>query len=177
MLNRVVLVGRLTRDPDLRYTPNGVAVANFTVASNRPFTNQQGQREADFINCVVWRRQAENLANYMNKGSLVGVDGRIQTRSFDDQEGKRVFITEVVAESIQFLESKGGSTGGQSNTQGSQGYNQNQNQPSQANQNQFNQNNNNQNNNNQNTQGNKDGENPFQDSGEPIDISDDDLPF
>ncbi|MFD2658094.1 MULTISPECIES: single-stranded DNA-binding protein [Gracilibacillus] len=172
MLNRVVLVGRLTKDPDLRYTPNGVAVANFTIACNRPFTNQQGQREADFINCVTWRRQAENLANYMGKGSLIGVDGRIQTRSFDNQEGQRVFMTEVMAESIQFLESKGGSTGGQPNAQGSQGYNQNQNQPSQANQNQFNQNNNNQNN-----QGNNDGGNPFQDSGEPIDISDDDLPF
>lgn len=170
MLNRVVLVGRLTRDPDLRYTPNGVAVANFTIACNRPFTNQQGQREADFINCVVWRRQAENLANYMNKGSLIGVDGRIQTRSFDDQEGKRVFITEVLAESIQFLESKGGPTGGQPNMQEPPGYNQNQNQPSQANQNQFNQNN-------SNNQGNSEPSNPFQDSGEPIDISDDDLPF
>ncbi|SHN33236.1 MULTISPECIES: single-stranded DNA-binding protein [Gracilibacillus] len=178
MLNRVVLVGRLTKDPDLRYTPNGVAVANFTVACNRPFSNQQGEREADFINCVTWRRQAENLANYMGKGSLIGVDGRIQTRSFDNQEGQRVFMTEVVADSIQFLESRGGSGGGQPNTQGSQGYNQNpnQNQPSQANQNQFNQNNNNQNNN-QNNQGNNSGDNPFQDSGEPVDISDDDLPF
>ena len=73
------LVGRLTRDPELRYTPNGVAVANFTVAVNRTFINQQGEREADFINCVVWRRQAENVANYLKKGSLVGVDGRIQT--------------------------------------------------------------------------------------------------
>ncbi|UOQ49587.1 single-stranded DNA-binding protein [Gracilibacillus caseinilyticus] len=175
MLNRVVLVGRLTKDPDLRYTPNGVAVANFTVACNRPFSNQQGQREADFINCVTWRRQAENLANYMGKGSLVGVDGRIQTRSFDNQEGQRVFMTEVVADSIQFLETKGGSGGGQPNNQGSQGYNPNQNQPSQGNQNQnqFNHNNNNNNNN----QGNSGNENPFQDSGEPIDISDDDLPF
>ncbi len=117
MLNRVVLVGRLTKDPDLRYTPNGVAVANFTVAVNRPFSNQQGNREADFINCVIWRRQAENLANYMKKGSMIGVDGRIQTRSFDGQDGKRVFITEVVAESVQFLESKGSSQGGQ-NMQG-----------------------------------------------------------
>src|SRR5690625_4794960 len=88
MMNRAVLVGRLTRDPDLRYTPNGVAVANFTLAVNRPFTNQQGERDADFINCVVWRRQAENLANYMKKGSMVGVDGRIQTRTYEDQDGK-----------------------------------------------------------------------------------------
>lgn len=109
MLNRVVLVGRLTRDPELRYTPNGVAVANFTIAINRPFRNQQGEQEADFINCVAWRKQAENLANYMRKGSMIGVDGRIQTRSYDNQEGKRVYVTEVLAENIQFLESRGAS--------------------------------------------------------------------
>lgn len=116
MLNRVVIVGRLTKDPDLRYTPNGVAVANFTVAVNRPFSNQQGNREADFINCVIWRTQAENLAKYMSKGSMVGVDGRIQTRNFEGQDGKRVFMTEVVAESVQYLESKNSS---QSNNQSS----------------------------------------------------------
>src|SRR5690625_144114 len=104
MMNRAVLVGRLTRDPDLRYTPNGVAVANFTLAVNRPFTNQQGERDADFINCVVWRRQAENLANYMKKGSMVGVDGRIQTRTYEDQDGKTVYVTEVVADNVHFLE-------------------------------------------------------------------------
>ncbi|KAB8136845.1 single-stranded DNA-binding protein [Gracilibacillus oryzae] len=174
MLNRVVLVGRLTKDPDLRYTPSGVAVANFTIAVNRPFSNQQGQREADFINCVVWRRPAENLANFMNKGSLIGVDGRVQTRSYDDPDGKRVFVTEIVADSVQFLESKGGSQGGQPGGQGSQGYNQNQNQSNQNQMNQYNQNNNQ---NNSNNQGNNNGDNPFQDSGEPIDISDDDLPF
>ena len=106
MLNRAVIVGRLTKDPELRYTPNGVAVANFTVAVNRPFRNQQGEQEADFINCVTWRKQAENLANYMRKGSLIGVDGRIQTRSCENQEGRRVWVTEVLAESIQFLEYK-----------------------------------------------------------------------
>src|SRR5690625_3231258 len=99
MLNRVVLVGRLTRDPELRYTPNGVAVANGTIAVNRPFKNQQGENEADFINFVVWRKQAENLANYMKKGNQIGVDGRIHTRSFDGQDGKKVFVTEVLAES------------------------------------------------------------------------------
>lgn len=104
MLNRVVLVGRLTRDPELRFTPNGVAVANFTLAVNRPFSNQQGEREADFINCVVWRKPAENVANFLKKGSLAGVDGRVQTRSYDNNEGRRVFVTEVVAESVQFLE-------------------------------------------------------------------------
>lgn len=106
MINRVVLVGRLTRDPDLRYTPSGIAVANFTVACNRPFKNEQGESEADFINCVTWRKQAENLAHYMKKGSMIGVDGRIQTRTYDNSEGKRVWVTEVLAESIQFLEYK-----------------------------------------------------------------------
>src|SRR5690606_27033556 len=105
-MNRTILVGMLTKDPELRYTPNGVAVANFTVAVNRPFKNQAGEQEADFINCVAWRKQAENLANYMCKGSLIGVDGRIQTRSYENQEGKRVWVTEVLAESIQFLEYK-----------------------------------------------------------------------
>ncbi len=109
MLNRVVIVGRLTRDPDLRYTSTGVAVANFTVAANRPFKNQQGEQEADFINCVTWRKQAENLTQYMKKGNLIGVDGRIQTRSYENQEGKMVYVTEVLAESIQFLESRGSS--------------------------------------------------------------------
>ena len=160
MLNRVVLVGRLTRDPDLRYTPSGVAVANFTLAVNRPFTNQQGNREADFINCVVWRRPAENLANYMKKGSQVGVDGRLQTRTYEGQDGKTVFVTEVVADSVQFLEPKNASSGGGQRTSGfqpNQGYNQNP-YPNQPNQNQPD-------------------DNPFQNDGEPIDISDDDLPF
>ncbi|GIN08691.1 single-stranded DNA-binding protein 2 [Shouchella clausii] len=107
MLNRVMLVGRLTKDPTLKYTPNGVAVANFTLAVNRPFSNQQGEREADFINCVIWRKPAENVANFLKKGSLAGVDGRVQTRSYENNESKRVFVTEVVAESVQFLEPKG----------------------------------------------------------------------
>lgn len=111
MMNRVVLVGRLTRDPELRYTPSGVAVATFTLAVNRNFTNQQGEREADFINCVVWRRPAENVANYLKKGSLAGVDGRLQTRSYEDQTGRRVFVTEVVADSVQFLEPKSAAAG------------------------------------------------------------------
>lgn len=112
MINRVVLVGRLTKDPELRYTANGIAVATFTLAVNRPFSNQQGNREADFINTVVWRKQAENVANFLKKGSLAGVDGRIQTRSFDNNEGRRIFMTEVVAESVQFLEPRGSSQGG-----------------------------------------------------------------
>src|SRR5690625_4886765 len=139
MINRVVLVGRLTRDPDLRYTSSGIAVANFTIAVNRPFSNQQGEREADFINCVIWRKPAENLANYMSKGSLIGVDGRIQSRSYDGQDGKRVYVTEVVADSVQFLESRssnrGASTdGGQGSGNNQQGQDQNQQQEPNQNQ-------------------------------------------
>ncbi|MBD8005599.1 single-stranded DNA-binding protein [Bacillus norwichensis] len=166
MMNRVVLVGRLTKDPDLRYTPNGVPVANFTLAVNRTFTNQQGEREADFVNCVIWRRPAENVANFLKKGSLAGVDGRLQTRSYDDQNGKRVYVTEVVADSVQFLEPRGAASqdrgrdvggnpygGGDQRSQGSsygdqrnQGYT-------------------------------RTDEDPFSNDGQPIDISDDDLPF
>lgn len=102
MINRVVLVGRLTRDPELRYTPNGTAVTTFTLAVNRNFKNANGEQQADFINCVVWRKAAENVANYLRKGSLAGVDGRIQTRTYDNNEGRRVYVTEVVAESVQF---------------------------------------------------------------------------
>lgn len=104
MLNRVILVGRLTRDPDLRYTANGgVAVTRFTVAVNRKFTNQQGEREADFINIVTWRALAENCGNYLKKGSLVAIEGRIQTRSYENQEGRTVYVTEVVADDVRFL--------------------------------------------------------------------------
>jgi len=111
MINRVILVGRLTKDPDLRFTPSGVAVATFTLAVNRPFTNQNGERDADFIQVIVWRKAAEAVANYLRKGSLAGVDGRIQTRSYEAQDGRRVYVTEVVAESVQFLESKNKSQG------------------------------------------------------------------
>lgn len=106
MINRVVLVGRLTKDPELKYTQGGVAVTRFTLAVNRTFTNQQGQREADFVNCVTWRKQAENTANFLRKGSLAGVEGRIRTSNFEGKDGNRVFMTEVVADSIQFLEPK-----------------------------------------------------------------------
>lgn len=118
MINQVVLVGRLTRDPDLRYTPNGVAVATFNLAVNRNFTNQNGNREADFINCVIWRKSAEALANYAHKGSLIGVTGRIQTRSYDNQQGQKIYVTEVICENFQLLEpkSKNNQQNGQSNT-------------------------------------------------------------
>ncbi|WP_270693146.1 single-stranded DNA-binding protein [Enterococcus malodoratus] len=106
MINNVVLVGRLTKDPDLRYTANGTGVATFTLAVNRNFTNQDGNREADFINCVIWRKSAETLANYARKGTLLGVIGRIQTRSYENQQGQRVYVTEVVAENFKLLESR-----------------------------------------------------------------------
>ena len=115
MINNVVLVGRMTRDAELRYTPSNVAVATFTLAVNRTFKSQNGEREADFINVVMWRQQAENLANWAKKGSLIGATGRIQTRSYDNQQGQRVYVTEVVAENFQMLESRSvreGQTGG-----------------------------------------------------------------
>jgi len=106
MLNRVILIGRLTKDPELRYTPNGVAVTTFTLAVERNYTNQQGQREADFINIVTWRNLAETVANYLKKGRLIAVEGRIQIRNYENNEGKRVYVTEVVADNVRFLESK-----------------------------------------------------------------------
>ena len=106
MINNVVLVGRMTRDAELRHTPQNQAVATFTLAVNRNFKNQSGEREADFINCVIWNRQAENLANWAKKGALIGITGRIQTRSYDNQQGQRVYVTEVVADNFQLLESR-----------------------------------------------------------------------
>ncbi|MDD2470160.1 MAG: single-stranded DNA-binding protein [Bacilli bacterium] len=106
-MNKTFLVGHLTKDPELKYLSNNTAVATFTVAVNRTFTNQSGEREADFIPVVVWRKQAENVKKYLNKGSLVGIDGRIQTRNYENQEGKRVYVTEVVADNVQFLGPKG----------------------------------------------------------------------
>lgn len=105
MINNVVVVGRLTRAVDLRYTSNGTAYASFTLATDRPFKNQNGERETDFINCVMWRKPAENLANYTKKGSLIGVEGRIQTRNYENEQGQRVYVTEVLAERFSFLES------------------------------------------------------------------------
>lgn len=167
MINRVVLVGRLTKDPELRYTPAGVANARFTLAVSRPFANQQGEREADFINCVVWRKQAENTANYLKKGSLAGIEGRIQTGSYEGQDGKRVYTTDVIADSVQFLEPRGqnnapggGETPGQPNTpgtayNGSNGRNGANTTPNYT----------------------RVEEDPFSNSGGPIEVSDDDLPF
>ena len=105
MINRVVLVGRLTKDPVLRKTANGASVVSFTVACTRRF-KQEGQPDADFINTVTWNKTADIVSQYTHKGSLVGVEGRIQTRSYDDKDGKRVYVTEVVADSVQCLERK-----------------------------------------------------------------------
>ncbi|MGM1045805.1 single-strand binding protein [Paenibacillus uliginis N3/975] len=161
MLNRVILIGRLTRDPELRYTPAGVAVTQFTLAVDRPFTGQGGEREADFIPVVTWRQLAETCANYLRKGRLTAVEGRIQVRNYENNEGKRVYVTEVIADNVRFLESNRDSSGGggnreessfgggSSNSGGNRG-------------------------NNNNSRNNQD---PFSDEGKPIDISDDDLPF
>lgn len=175
MINRTVLVGRLTRDPDLRYTASGAAVATFTVAVNRQFTNASGEREADFINCVIWRKAAENFANFTHKGSLIGVDGRIQTRSYDNQQGTRVYVTEVVVENFSLLESKSQSSQQQGNA----------NNQSSAPQSSSSSNNNanpfggaSSNNNSNTTQPNDSATvDPFANNGQQIDISDDDLPF
>lgn len=168
MINRVVLVGRLTKDPELRYTQNGDAVASFTLAVNRTYTNQNGDREVDFINCVIWRKPAENVANFLKRGSLAGVEGRIQTRNYEGQDGKRVYITEVQADSVQFLEPKGSGASYNQNQGGNQHQKQSGNQ--QGNQNQkpqdfpF-------------SGQQKPNEDPFADNGQPIDIDDSDLPF
>lgn len=114
MINRTVLVGRLVRDPEYRTTPSGVQVATFTLAVNRTFTNQQGEREADYINCVVFRKTAENVNQYLSKGKLAGVDGRLQSRSYENKEGQKVFVTEVVCDNVQFLEPKDSQNGSNS---------------------------------------------------------------
>ena len=168
MINNVVLVGRMTRDAELRYTPSNQAVATFTLAVNRNFKNQNGEREADFINCVIWRQQAENLANWAKKGTLVGVTGRIQSRNYENQQGQRVYVTEVVADNFQILESRatregqsGGSYNGEFNNNSSFGGSSNggfSSQPSQQ------------------TPNFGRDESPFGNSN-PMDISDDDLPF
>jgi single-strand DNA-binding protein len=114
MINNVTLVGRLTRDPELRYTPSNIAITTFNLAVNRNFKNQAGDREADFINCMIWRQQAENLASWAKKGALIGITGRIQTRSYDNQQGQRVYVTEVLSDTFQLLE-KRDNTANQSN--------------------------------------------------------------
>ncbi|RMC46570.1 single-stranded DNA-binding protein [Lactobacillus sp. ESL0230] len=157
MINRVVLVGRLTRDPELKTTQSGLSVATFTLAVNRQYTNAQGERGADFISCVIWRKAAENFCNFTSKGSLVGIDGRIQTRSYDGRNGQKVYVTEVVVDSFSLLESKKdrqnnanmGNDGGYSSNGGNNTGNSNNSAP----------------------------QDPFSGSSDTIDITDDDLPF
>lgn len=156
MINNVVVVGRLTRAVDLRYTSNGTAYASFTLATDRDFKNQNGEKETDFINCVMWRKPAENLANYTKKGSLIGIEGRIQTRNYDNQQGQRVYVTEVLAERFHFLESSKTANNdvlsdGGTNTLGV--------------------------NKNQNSSGNFANSDPFTGDGDVIDVLDSDLPF
>ena len=205
MINRSGLVGRLTRDPELRYTSGGAAVASFTLAVNRSFTNQNGEREADFINCVIWRKAAENFANFTHKGSLVGIDGRIQTRNYENQQGQRVYVTEVVVDNFSLLESRAESerhqtAGGNNNSNGGNaGYNNTNNGYNRQDQNAAPQQSSSNNNNNPfgngapasaastNTPAGNNGAptsgsnnnqtDPFANNGDQIDISDDDLPF
>lgn len=104
MLNRIILIGRLTRDPELRYTPQAVPVASFSLAVDRPFANQQGQREADFIDCVAWRKLGETVGNHLKKGRLVAVEGRLQIRSYEAQDGSKRRVAEVICDSVRFLD-------------------------------------------------------------------------
>lgn len=147
MINRVILIGRLTKDPELKYTSSGAAVGSFNLAVNRQFTNANGDREADFINCVIWRKQAENFANFTHKGSLVGIDGRLQTRNYENKQGQRIYVTEVVVDNFSLLEKRASDNSNTNQTQA--GSNQTQSKPT----------------------------DPFAGNGRAIDINDDDLPF
>lgn len=120
-MNKVILIGRLTRDPEMRTTPSGVATTSFSIAVQRNYANAQGDREADFINCVAWRKQAENIAKYCTKGSQVAVDGRIQTRNYDAQDGTKRYVTEVIADNVTFL--GGRSSSGESSSYAANNYN------------------------------------------------------
>lgn len=153
MLNRAVLTGRLTKDVDLRYTQSGTAVGAFILAVDRTFKNQQGEREADFVNCVIWRKSAENFANFVHKGSLVGIDGRIQTRNYENQQGNRVYVTEIVVDNFALLQSRNDGQNSVSQTPPPAGYG---NQPGNS------------------SNGVAD---PFGGTSDSINISDDDLPF
>ena len=173
MINRAVLTGRLTKDPELRTTQSGLSVVSFNLAVDRQYSNSKGERDTDFISCVIWRKAAENFCNFTSKGSLVGIDGRIQTRSYDNKDGQRVYVTEVVVDNFALLESRKdrearGQNGGYTpNNNGNFGNQNTNNTPNMGGSNQ----NNTANNGPDNTQ------DPFAGSGDTIDISDDDLPF
>lgn len=185
-MNTVQLVGRLTKEVDLKFTSSGTAVGSFTIAVNRSFTNQQGDREADFINCVIWRKAAENLASFTRKGSQIGIEGRIQTRNYENQQGQRVYVTEVVVNNFHLLEPRSVTEqrpAGETNAPSSGGYSNNyNNQNSYQNQSNFqntqsNQSKAPQNNFSFNQDFNQQSSSPFMEDGRPIDISEDDLPF
>lgn len=156
MINNVTVVGRLTRAVDLRYTSNGTAYASFTLAVDRDFKNQNGEKETDFINCVMWRKPAENLANYTKKGSLIGIEGRIQTRNYENEQGQRVYVTEVLAEKFSFLESTKKDDNSVLNNGGTNTLGVNKN---------------------QNSSGNFANSDPFTSEGDMFNVNDDDLPF
>lgn len=161
MLNSVSLTGRLTRDVDLRYTQSGTAAGSFTLAVDRKFKGKNGERETDFVNCQIWRKSAENFANFTKKGSLVGVEGRIQTRTYDNAQGQKVFVTEVIVDNFALLESRQAS---QNNPKSQQTANASAAATTNASQ----------------TTPNASRANttdPFANNGQPLDISDDDLPF
>ena len=161
-MNKVFLIGRLTRDPELRYTGSNIPAASFSIAVNRNFTNQAGEREADFINITVWRKQAENCKNYLTKGSQVAIEGRIQTRSYDGQDGQKRYVTEVVADNVEFLGSRN-SSGNSNNMNGSANHNV---EPSPYDFGETPE-----------PKGTDVDSNPFADFGASIEISDDELPF
>ena len=164
MINNVVLTGRLTKEIDLKYTQNGTAVGTFNLAVERQFKAQNGERETDFVNCVIWRKAAENLANFTRKGSLVGIQGRIQTRNYENQNGQRVYVTEVVVENFTLLESRSVTEQRDNNVSRNE-------QTNNYKQNDFNQKRD------QQEPPYNTSDDPFLSSGQSIDISDDDLPF
>lgn len=152
MLNSVAMTGRLTRDVELRYTQSGTAVGSFTLAVDRQFKSKSGERETDFVNCQVWRKSAENFANFTHKGALVGIQGRIQTRTYDDKNGNKVFVTEVIVDNFALLEPK-------QTSQSNGSPQRNQSAPANTNAPRGNTN------------------NKFANNGQPISVSDSDLPF
>jgi single-strand DNA-binding protein len=175
-MNKVILIGRITKDPELRNTPTGVPVVSFTIAVNRTYQDKNGERQADFINCIAWRNQAENLARFIKKGAQIAVDGSLQTRSYDDQNGVRRFVTEVMVNQITFLEAKrdnGNEFGDLNQTYSNNYQNNNYNNNNYQNMNYPNQNNYGRPNN----QAPQKEENPFDDIDKEFDISNDDLPF
>ena len=169
MINNVVLTGRLTKDVDLRYTPTGVAVGSFNLAVERQFKDQNGEKASDFVNCIIWRKSAENFANFTRKGSLVGIQGRIQTRNYENQQGQRVYVTEVVVENFTLLESREVTERRKQAPDASTPSNY---PPPNKKQNDFNQKRQQ-----QEPAYNNQYDDPFMDNGQSINISDDDLPF